>query len=762
MTVILVKLNFTSMKFTVSSSALYSHLAATSKFYDNKPIKVPVSGIATLFSGCSGLKEKTLKIRECHMIFEDMLIDAAVRMNAKEEADRLKKQTPMLFPNVMLEGGKDNKNIKYFLPKIGTDIDHVSEQRVAELMNILRGNPHVFMAQPSSSNRGIHAIIATDAAEFLNENWDGSHVDAFNFVYDATIAYIEAELNEKTDPRMRKPVQGLAICYDETTYINLDAEPLHIDTSDYVPKAKKTAGKTTGKTGGKKSRKTVGEDAKPKVSLDDVINDVQLELDNHGATFDEGGRNAYVYQLAAICNAYGVDIDEVMDYCQQKFAESDFTEQEIATTVRSAYTKEENHGTRKRKRHHGSYEEIMNIINDYGEWRYNELKMMYEVKETGSKVWRSADDKDYNDLYLSAKEQNIITTPGEFRTFIGSHQTLHVNPIKEYLENLPKCTILPDGRCKIDGREETRDYIAEVFAHIHSTTNAETVAYYGKKWAVQMVKTWINSRERNEIVLGLLGPQGKYKTTFFKFLLPPDMQEDYFDIKSDPGLFNKDEYIKMCNHLIYVQEEFDAMGKQQLNQFKAVVSQSHINVRPPYFKDPIVAHKSCSFAFTGNEREILNDYTGNRRFVPFYIESIDNPYQYKIDHEAFYSQAYALAQEDSGFISYIESGEQELLDVHNQAFTLIDDEDELIEKYLGKPANSTAGVWETIGIITNYLQQQAFKPTLSKRKTGAYLRKKKFEHKNSNRGEVFYVIYLTRAEIESRAKMENNEENDAA
>lgn len=726
-------------------------VSTTKRFRDNKPITMLFNGIGGLCLEDS-LRNVTEDIRRFRSIQADENQPEDVRNDAKKAADALKEELPMVFPTLLFEGGKTRKHIKQFLPLMWFDIDHISVEQVEQFMCQLKKNPHIVFVQPSCSGEGIHGILYVDTADFLNEHWDGSDTRAFNFVWDKMNEYVENHLHEKIDIKCKKPEQGLALCYDELTYMNLDAEPLHIDVSNFQPQEKKKA----------KSNRKKKKQEQYSLKLDDVLDDILVELESKGKTFDEGGRNAYIYQFAAICNAYGVAIDETLDYCQQEFAESDFSEQEITTTIRSAYTKEENHGTRKRKRHHGSYEEIMNIINDYGEWRYNELKMMYEVKETGSKVWRSADDKDYNDLYLSAKEQNIITTPGEFRTFIGSHQTLHVNPIKEYLENLPKCTILPDGRCKIDGREETRDYIAEVFAHIHSTTNAETVAYYGKKWVVQMVKTWINSRERNEIVLGLLGPQGKYKTTFFKFLLPPDMQEDYFDIKSDPGLFNKDEYIKMCNHLIYVQEEFDAMGKQQLNQFKAVVSQSHINVRPPYFKDPIVAHKSCSFAFTGNEREILNDYTGNRRFVPFYIESIDNPYQYEIDYEGFYSQAYALAQEDSGFISYIESGEQELLDVHNQAFTLIDDEDELIEKYLGKPANSTAGVWETIGIITNYLQQQAFKPTLSKRKTGAYLRKKKFEHKNSNRGEVFYVIYLTRAEIESRAKMENNETNDAA
>ena len=52
-------------------------------------------------------------------------------------------------------------------------------------------------------------------------------------------------------------------------------------------------------------------------------------------------------------------------------------------------------------------------------------------------------------------------------------------------------------------------------------------ADYLKKWLVGMVAGWVDPQVVNNVILVLIGEQGSYKTTWFNYLLPPDLRQ-YF------------------------------------------------------------------------------------------------------------------------------------------------------------------------------------------------------------------------------------------
>ena len=57
----------------------------------------------------------------------------------------------------------------------------------------------------------------------------------------------------------------------------------------------------------------------------------------------------------------------------------------------------------------------------------------------------------------------------------------------------------------------------------------------------------------------------------------------------------------------------------------------------------------ASFCGTGNNAQFLSDPTGNRRWLPFEVESIESPREHPLDYTGIYSQAYALYRQSFRF-----------------------------------------------------------------------------------------------------------------
>jgi iron-sulfur cluster protein len=95
------------------------------------------------------------------------------------------------------------------------------------------------------------------------------------------------------------------------------------------------------------------------------------------------------------------------------------------------------------------------------------------------------------------------------------------NPLTEFLESLP------------EWKEGDPDYIGELSRRVvvknyptHFHTQQEFTEMF-RKWIVGMVACWVSPRVVNEMVLILVGKGGLYKTSFFQYLLPPELRQYY-------------------------------------------------------------------------------------------------------------------------------------------------------------------------------------------------------------------------------------------
>ena len=157
-----------------------------------------------------------------------------------------------------------------------------------------------------------------------------------------------------------------------------------------------------------------------------------------------------------------------------------------------------------------------------------------------------------------------------------------------------------------------------------------------KKWLVGMVAGWISEDVVNNVILVFIGEQGAYKTTWFNYLLPPQLKQ-YFYTKTNANRMTRDDLLTLAQYGLVCCEELDTMRPAELNQLKAAVTMPSIDERAAYAHFHEHRKHIASFCGTGNNVSFLSDPTGNRRWLPFEVESIVSPREHPFCYEGIYS-----------------------------------------------------------------------------------------------------------------------------
>ena len=203
-----------------------------------------------------------------------------------------------------------------------------------------------------------------------------------------------------------------------------------------------------------------------------------------------------------------------------------------------------------------------------------------------------------------------------------------------------------------------------------------------KKWLVGMVAGWISEDVVNNVILVFIGEQGAYKTTWFNYLLPPQLKQ-YFYTKTNANRMTRDDLLTLAQYGLVCCEELDTMRPAELNQLKAAVTMPSIDERAAYAHFHEHRKHIASFCGTGNNVSFLSDPTGNRRWLPFEVESIVSPREHPFCYEGIYSQALALYK--SGFTFWFTKEEIQEQNRHNRKFETPRLEHELVDLYFRKP-----------------------------------------------------------------------------
>ncbi len=415
--------------------------------------------------------------------------------------------------------------------------------------------------------------------------------------------------------------------------------------------------------------------------------------------------------------------------------------------------------------------------------------------------WRNLTDKDINTMvcYCVAESQVNINL-SEMWTALKSDMVPAVHPIRAWLDSLkpytpdqpdwidwlasqvqvrsgaPDC---PSGfrsaRVPVDGRSAAPVDNAMLFSTASTTSDlqqcdpqcsaSETIyseqrerseanAYWRtcfKKWFVAMVASWMKDEVVNHTVLVLVGRQGIFKTTWLDRLIPPQLRE-YSSKLTLSGQITKDDRLRLCENAMLNIDELDAISGREMNIVKSLVTSTDVNERAAYGRLKERRVRLASFCASTNNREFLTDITGNRRWLPFEVESIQNPFYTHLPYHLIYAQAKALVEEDR-FTYWFEQEEIQYLEKHNEQFRALENEEELLPILFDKPAEGLGEFMTTAEISDRLVTFGGIKKPMSIRQLGMLLAKRGFQKKQvylsgSNvRGWIVYERHTDEIEL---------------
>ena len=349
-------------------------------------------------------------------------------------------------------------------------------------------------------------------------------------------------------------------------------------------------------------------------------------------------------------------------------------------------------------------------------------------------VWREMTKHDINSIVCHcAQECDMNITSREVMTALQSDLIPDVHPLREYILSLPPFTPdqpdwidwvaqqvhvrsgAPDrpsgcrsAQVPVDGRSAAPVDNAMLFSTASTTSDlqqcdpqcsaSETIyseqrerseanAFWRvcfKKWFVAMVASWMRDDIVNHQVLVLIGKQGIYKTTWLEHLIPPHLRAYACKLANSNDL-NKDERLRIAEFGLISLDEIDSMNSRELNQLKSIITATDVNERAAYAYTKERRVRLASFCASGNRRDFLTDITGNRRWLPFEVESIQSPFTTILPYERMYAQAWALAQ-DPFFSYWFDLDEIDVLEQHNQHFRDESNEEQLLPILFDVPA----------------------------------------------------------------------------
>ena len=394
------------------------------------------------------------------------------------------------------------------------------------------------------------------------------------------------------------------------------------------------------------------------------------------------------------------------------------------------------------KEYTASVEEIKTFLEDHVFLRHNVITGRVECKLPSTywsdgTEWQPISDRVVNSLWAEMSKEKTVRIQDVYRV-IESDFVPEFHPFKYYLEHLPPWNgenhiLAMSVSVMVKGEVEEQMRFAE----------------YLTKWLVGMVAGWVDDTVVNNVILVLIGEQGSYKTTWFNHLLPPELS-GYFYTKTNASRMGRDELLTLAQYGLVCCEELDTMTTKELNQLKAAVTMPSIDERAAYAHFHEHRKHIASFCGTGNNAQFLNDPTGNRRWLPFEVRSIDSPRDKPFDYEGIYSQAYALYQQ--GFRYWFTQDEIMALAVHNQAFEAPQIEQELVDVYFRRPREHESGEYMPVSramqIIGGSLSQQ-----VNASRLGQAFKAQGYEYKRTAHSRGYIVVQRDAMEIKERLKM---------
>ena len=731
----------------------------------------------------------------------------------KEKADEevKRKMVPACSIGVLFDGnGRNAANILGFTGLALCDIDSLTpgpsprgegsdysflETAFAKAKN----DPHTLIVYRTISGKGLRIIYryTREAAEdslstpLSHRRGAGGEAISFPAAFLKGNRYYAELVGHEYDAQCSDYTRLCGLAHDPEVYVNWEAEPFVITDEEIL-----AANFSSDKERGKPRREYAA--GTHTVSVEDAWQNVEKTLAGRGLVYQRGHHHDYVMHAAFLMNRYGVDLDELLQWASQVW--SDYNNKERENTIRSCYKKTQEHGTwRLNRAGRKSKETSMITLPEIKDWLRQHVEVIYNVVtdqlmyKAGGEAFRLLDER----VVCSIRSQMAADTgkrvlKNDVMDVLRSDFARLYHPVREYIESLPAwdgkdrvkelCShvieseelrmknqrSLAEGKSneefptgKVGGKEEIQSSMGKGTTVADSSLfnlHSSLFEWALHKWLVACVASWMSDLSSNHEIFVLIGAQGIYKTTFFRHLLPPQLRM-YFWENAHNSFSSKDDHLALAENCLVEIEEIDLQNPRDISELKALATSEKVKERRPYARFREEKHRLASFCGSGNQQHFLSDDTGNRRWLCFKVDHIDDPRTWALDYDQLHAQLRDELRQ--GFRYWFDPDEQRIVEQQNQAFRIESDEEQLIRSRLRPPRATDKITLMNAASICQFINGGVVGRGLSSRKVSLAMTKLGFKRVRTNQGAFYEVYQIPPNEIQPTLAITDNETVDS-
>lgn len=441
----------------------------------------------------------------------------------------------------------------------------------------------------------------------------------------------------------------------------------------------------------------------------------------------DDGLEPLLPHLTEQCFRAGIPEEEavsrtLMTYYKEKDTDA------IRQSFRNAYQEQKGFGSRNSL--NNEQELVLRLeefLNRRYEFRFNTVldEVEYRQRDSVHFYFKPLEKRTRNTIALCALREGIRVWDRDVDRFLSSEFVPTYNPVEEYL-----CDV---GRW--DGVDRIRP-----LARLVPCDNPHWEELFFR-WFLGMVAHWrgMDQQHGNNVSPLLVGAQGYRKSTFCRILLPPELRFGYTD---SLDFSSKLEAERALGRFFLINlDEFDQITVNQQGFLKHLLQKPVANLRKPYGTAIRAMRRYASFIGTSNQKDLLTDPTGSRRFICVEVTApIDT--NVSINYRQLYAQAMTLIYHGERY--WLDDKDEAVLRQTNQEFEQISPLEELYRCCFSSAENEDEGEWITPMEMFTYMQTKT-RDKLVISKLGAFgriLRKLDVPWKRTKRGTVYHVVRL--------------------
>ncbi len=311
-------------------------------------------------------------------------------------------------------------------------------------------------------------------------------------------------------------------------------------------------------------------------------------------------------------------------------------------------------------------------LSDKYDFRFNVLTEQTEYAPKTETSYQMIDQRKLNTFCIDARSHGINCWDKDVSRLLLSQKIKDFHPFTNYMTNLPTW----DGTDRVT---ELAQRVSDKPLWVHGF----------HRWMLAMAAQWMNldAQCANAVAPLLISTeQGRCKSTFCSILLPEELQRFYidkFDITSVSGCEQKLSLFGLIN-----MDEFDRYGIRTMATLKNLMQLKKLTFRKSHRSYYSQLPRIASFIGTSNQKELLTDTTGSRRFLCVEVKE-------KIDcTRPDYAQLYAQLKAEllAGERYWFTSEEEKEIQANNRPFYKALPEQEVFFKCFRLPEEGEKGI----------------------------------------------------------------------